>query len=125
MPTLFACYLSLFYHCIHIMTREIQVYLVLYRNSVIYAASNLKTAYDFMMDEVPPHLKKQFKSYAQVLRIIKKGKFIGFPIPDRDYYYIKHMKVHTSFKPVWVGSAGVQPARLRPTDQCGSQLLRG
>lgn len=107
------------------MTRERQVYFVLYRNSVIYAGSNLKAAYDFMIDEIPPHLKNQFKSYAQVLRIIKKANEIDFPIPDRDWYYIKHMKVHTSFKPTWVGSAGVQPARLRPTNRSGSQLLRG
>ena len=125
MLSLFACYLSIHYHCIQIMKREIQVYLVLYRNSVIYAGSNLKTAYEFMMDEVPPHIKKLFKSYAQVLRIIKKTNMIDFPIPDRDYYYIKHMKVHSSFKSAWVGSAGVQPTRLRPTDREGKKSSRG
>ena len=103
------------------MNRELKVYFIKYHNSVIGAASNLKTAYKWMMAEVPPHLKTHFKSYDQVNRILKKTNIIAFPLPDRDWYYIERQKLHASFDPAWVGSAGVQPTRLRPTDREGKK----
>ena len=107
------------------MSIPTKVYLVRYRNSVIAVTSNLKTAYDWMMDEVPTYMKDRFKSYHQVNRILKKTYLIEFPIPDRDCYYIERQKLHSTYTPTWVGSAGVQPTRLRPIDRCGRPLLRG
>ena len=109
------------YTCIRVMNRELKVYFIKYHNSVIGAASNLKTAYKWMMAEVPPHLKHHFKGYDQVNRILKKTNIIAFPLPDRDWYYIERQKLHASFDPDLVGSAGVQPTRLRPTEKVRSR----
>ncbi len=102
-----------------------KVYLLKFHNSVIVCASNLKTAYDWMLAEVPPHLKDRFKSYHQVNRILKKTNIIEFPLPDRAWYYIERQKLYSSFNKDWAGSAGEQPARLRPNDRCGTLAQRG
>ena len=84
------------------------VYLVKFHNSVIVCATNLKTAYDWMMAEVPPHLKDRFKGYHQVNRLFKKKNIVEFPLPDRDWYYIERQKLHTSFEPDSIMAVGVK-----------------
>ena len=111
--------------CISFMNQLHKVYLLRHRSNVILVTSNLKTAYDWMIAEVPPFLHKHFLGYHSVNRKLKDTDTVEFPIPDRDWYYIERRKVYNNFKRDWPSSAGVQPGWLRPIDRCGNQLLRG
>ena len=86
-----------------------KVYLLRHRSNVILVTSNLKTAYDWMMAEVPPFLHKHFLGYHSVNRKLKQSDRVEFPIPDRDWYYIERRKVYNNFQRDWQGNAGVQP----------------
>lgn len=107
------------------MTDNKEIYIVRERNTVIAVTSNLMTAYKCMMYVIPDMLKTRVKSYHQINRIFKRSAFVEFPIPDRDWFYIERQKVYASLTDDWVGSAGVQPTRLRPNDRCGTLAQRG
>ena len=107
------------------MTDNKEVYILRERNTVMAVTSNLMTVYRCMKSLIPDELRNRLKSYHQINRIFKRTDSIEFPLPDHDWYYIERQRVYSKYSEYWEGSAGVQPARLRPNDRCGTLAPRG